>query len=288
MTISKRTAAAFVVLCASAAWMYWDVIIWLLDDWDLQGDYSHGFAIVPLALYLAWDRRDALRAIPVRPAASGLWLVAASFVLLAAGTLGAETFITRISLVVLVAGTLVFLCGWRWLRALAFPVAFLFLMIPIPSILANRVTIPLQFIASRFGEVMLSAGGVPVVREGNVILLPDITLYVAEACSGIRSLMSLFTIGVLYGYFAETRRGVRIALVLATVPIAIVANGLRVAGTGYAAHWYGAGAADGFFHTFSGWLVFLAAAALLTIFHRALTWLAPGVVEKQAPAEYTA
>jgi exosortase len=287
MAISKRTAVALAVLCASVAWLYWDVFTWLIDDWNLDGDYSHGFAIIPLALYLVWERRDELRRMPVTPALSGLWLVALSFLLLAAGTLGAETFVTRVSLVVLVAGAIVFLFGWSYLRQLAFPVAFLLLMIPIPSILANRVTIPLQFIASRFGETMLSAAGVPVLREGNVILLPAMTLYVAEACSGIRSLMSLFTLGVLYGYFAESRTWMRIVLCIATVPIAIAANGLRVAGTGFAAHWYGAGAAEGFFHTFSGWLVFLAAAVLLTIFHRAAQWLVPGTTGKAAPAEST-
>ena len=287
MPISRRTAGALVLLLISLAWIYWDVFVWLVDDWDMNGDYSHGWAIVPLSLYLAWERRTALRSTPAAPSTWGLLIIAGSFLLLTMGTLGAETFLARLSLVVLATGAIVFLLGWAHLRLLAFPVAFLLLMIPIPSVIANRVTIPLQFVASRFGESMLSAGGVPVLREGNVISLPAVTLYVAEACSGIRSLMSLFTLGVLYGYFTEQRAWIRVALCIATVPIAIVTNALRVSGTGYAAHWYGARAAEGFFHTFSGWIVFLAAMVLLTVFHRLILWSSPPPGVKAADAGCT-
>ena len=198
-------------------------------------------------------------------------ILAGSLAMLIAGTLGAELFLSRISMIGVAAGAVVFVGGWRALRALQFPVAFLLLMIPIPAIIFNQIAFPLQLLASRFGTAVMSLVSVPVLREGNVLVLSNTTLEVAEACSGIRSLISLLTLGVLLGYFADSRAWVRTATALATVPIAIFANGLRVAGTGVAAYYYGPGAAEGFLHTFSGWLVFVAALALLVAVQRTLS-----------------
>jgi exosortase len=148
---------------------------------------------------------------------------------------------------------------------MAFPLLFLLLMIPIPAIIFNQISYPLQLVASRFGELALDVAGIPVLREGNLIHLANTNLEVAEACSGIRSLISLLTLGIVYGYFIDARGWARLVLALATVPIAIVSNGLRVAGTGVAAHIYGPAAAQGFFHMFSGWLIFLLAFLMLFI-----------------------
>jgi len=130
-------------------------------------------------------------------------------------------------------------------------------------------------LASRFGEYALTATQVPVLREGNVIHLANTSLEVAEACSGIRSLISLLTLGIVYGYFFDSRLWIRIVLAIGTIPIAIAANGIRVAGTGIAAHYYGAKAAEGFFHSFSGWIIFIAAFIMMFILHRILVLLAP-------------
>jgi exosortase len=173
------------------------------------------------------------------------------------------------------AGTVIFMAGWEHLSILAFPIAFLLLMIPIPAIVFNKLAFPLQLVASRFGEAVLTTLGVPVLREGNVITLATTSLEVAEACSGIRSLISLLTVAIVYGCFLESRVWVRIALALAAIPVAIVANGVRVAGTGLTAHYFGAEAAEGFFHSFSGFLVFLVAFLLLLIIHRLLEWSVP-------------
>jgi exosortase len=202
-------------------------------------------------------------------------IVGASLLVLAAGVLGAELLLTRVAMLGTIMGTVVFLAGWQYLWALAFPIAFLLLMIPIPSIIFNQIAFPLQLLASRVGEQALSAWGIPVLREGNVIVLANTTLEVAEACSGIRSLVSLLTLGIVYGYFTDPRAGIRVAIALSTIPVAIAANGLRVAGTGIAAHYYGAAAATGFFHTFSGWLVFVASFAMLFVVMRIILWLAP-------------
>jgi exosortase len=243
--------------------LFRDVVVKLVHDWATDDNYSHGFLIVPMAMYFAWLRREELVAAPIRGRAMGLAVILGALVTLVFGILGAELFLTRIAIVGVVAGGVLFVYGRQHLRILSFPLAFLLLMIPIPAIIFNQIAFPLQLIASAFGEQVLSAISVPVFREGNIIVLPHTTLEVAEACSGIRSLVSLLTLGIVYGHFADPRTSVRAVLAAATVPIAIVANGLRVAGTGLAAHLIGREAAEGFFHTFSGWMVFVAAFVLL-------------------------
>jgi exosortase len=188
--------------------------------------------------------------------------------MLVAGTLAAETFVARVSLVIAIAGAVVYVWGPAHVRLLWFPIAFLLLMIPIPGIVFNRIVFPLQLVASDFGARSLAMVGIPVFREGNVINLAHMSLEVAEACSGIRSLISLFTLSLLYAYFTEPRLALRVVLVLATVPVAIVANGVRVAATGVTANFYGVAAAEGFFHSFSGWIVFGVAGAMLLAVHR--------------------
>lgn len=260
---------------AAFAFLYIDVFRKLVSDWANDDNYSHGFLIVPIAAYLTWERRHKLQAAVREPSVLGLVVIVGSLATLIAGVLGAELFLTRISLVGMTAGTVLFVLGWSHLRVLAFPIACLLLMIPIPAIVFNQIAFPLQLLASQFGEAALNAFSVPVLREGNVMILANTTLEVAEACSGIRSLVSLLTLGILYGYFTDSRAMVRIGIALSTIPIAIVTNGLRVAGTGIAAHYYGPEAAQGFFHEFSGWVVFVLAFALVFLTMRLILLVAP-------------
>jgi exosortase len=190
--------------------------------------------------------------------------------LLIAGLLGAELFLTRISLVGTLAGTVLYVWGVEHARILAFPLAFLLLMIPLPAIVFNEIALPLQLLASRVGEAAIQLAGIPVLRDGNVLKLPTTSLEVAEACSGIRSLVSLTMVAVVLGYFAERRTVARVLIALSAVPIAILANAIRVAGTGIAAQWIGPSAARGFFHTFSGWCMFVVAFVALVGIQRAL------------------
>lgn len=269
-------AAGFLAL--SFAWVYRHVAAGLVRDWWVDDNYSHGFLIVPIAAYFAWESRDRLRAALIRPSMLGLVGLIGSLGLLVAGILGAELFLSRISMIGTLGAVVVFVAGWHVFRVLAFPLAVLLLMIPLPAIIFNQIAFPLQLLASRFGESALSALHVPVLREGNVIVLAHTTLEVAEACSGIRSLISLLTLGIVLGHFADHRRWVRIVIALATVPVAIAANGLRVAGTGVAAQYFGPSVAEGFFHTFSGWLVFVVAFLMLFIVQRAIARLAPSAL----------
>jgi exosortase len=255
--------------------LYWPVLRRLAHDWLHDDNYSHGVLVVPLAAYFVWERRERLAAIVAAPTILGLPVIAGGLAMLLAGLLGAELFLTRFSLIPVVIGSLLFVLGWQALRILAFPLGFLLLMIPIPAIIFNQIAFPLQLLASQVGEAGLSMLRVPVLREGNVMILAHTTLEVAEACSGIRSLISLLTLGIVFGYFTDPRVGVRTAIALATIPVAIVTNGLRVAGTGVAAHYLGPEAAEGFFHTFSGWLVFMLAFVLMFIIARVLLRLMP-------------
>jgi exosortase len=274
-TMDKRLAAGFVLLAVCFGYLYRQVIIKLVNDWYIDENYSHGFLIIPIALYFVWERRNRLKEAANNPSSWGLGIVLGSMAMLLAGILGSEQFLMRISILGAIAGFILYLYGWNHLKILSLPVAFLLLMIPIPAIVINQIAFPLQLLASRFGEIALNLFQIPVLREGNVINLANTSLEVAEACSGIRSLISLLTLGIAYGYFVDSRLWVRIAIVIATIPIAVAANGIRVAGTGIAAHYYGPEAAQGFFHTFSGWIIFVAAFIMMIIFYSVIIWMSP-------------
>jgi exosortase len=265
-SLKAVVVAAFVL--GAGAWLYAGILPALVRQWAHDDDYSHGFFVIPLAAYFVWERRAALRRAPRRPSFVGLPVLLAGLLCLVAGQFGSELFLSRASMVGVVTGLVLFLLGWQHLKLLAFPIGFLLLMIPLPEILFNHIAFPLQMLASRLGEVAISASGIPVLREGNVLMLPGRTLEVAEACSGIRSLMSLLTLAIVLGYFMERHSGTRMLIALAAIPIAVIANAARVAGTGLASYWIGPAAAEGFFHTFSGWIMFVVALAGLLLFRR--------------------
>lgn len=269
----KLSMAGLIVI--GLALVYWRVFQKLIYDWGHDDNYSHGFLIIPIAIYFVWERRARLLSLEIKPSWAGLVVFAGGMFVLLAGLLGAELFLSRVSIIGVVAGIILFLFGWAHLRALMFPLAFLLLMIPLPSIIFNQIAFPLQLLASRAGEFAISSAEIPVLREGNVLVLANTTLEVAEACSGIRSLISLLTLGIVFGYFTDSRPWVRLLIALSTVPVAIVSNGARVAGTGIAAHHWGPSAAEGFFHEFSGWVVFMVAFALMLLLQQIITRLVP-------------
>jgi exosortase len=283
-TISKKVMFGVAAPAACFVILYYQVIAKLVSDWYNDDNYSHGFLIVPISLYFVWERRAELKEAARNPSVWGLVIVAGSLAMLLAGILGSELFLPRLSMLGVLAGAVLFVFGWNHFRILILPITFLLLMIPIPAIIFNHIVFPLQLFASQFGEGALVACHIPVFREGNVIHLANTSLEVAEACSGIRSLVSLLSLGIVYGYIMDSRLWMRIVLSAATVPIAIVANGIRVAGTGVAAHFYGPEAAEGFSHTFSGWIVYIAAAIMLFILHRIILLMAPNKQKKSETA----
>jgi len=273
--VNRQLWMTALVLTIGLGLVFWQVFVRLVDAWIVDGNYSHGFLIIPIAAYFVWERRAQLAAATVQPSWFGLVLLLGGLAVLLAGLWGSELFLSRIALLPVLAGIVLFVCGWQHLRVVLFPIVFLFLMIPIPAIIFNQIAFPLQLFASRVGEWAISAAGIPVLREGNVLILARTTLEVAEACSGIRSLVSLITLGIVYGYFMDPRTWVRLLIVLSAVPVAIIANGARVAGTGMAAHWIGEEAAEGFFHQFSGWIVFIFAFAMILVIQQFIVKFAP-------------
>ena len=269
LTWRQTWRLAVVVGCLLLA--YAPVLAHLLRQWWDEPDYSHGFIVPVFALWVLWERRDELRSIAPRPHWAGLAVIVLSLVLLVLGTFGAELFLQRISLPLLIAGLVLWFRGWPTLRASAFPLLVLLLAIPFPGVIYFQIVFPLQILASRLATWFLHAIDLfPVLREGNVIVLSNTRLEVAEACSGIRSLMSLFTLAVFYGYFMEKSLWKRVALVLASIPIAIAANAVRIVGTGLCVQYWDPDKAMGFFHEFSGWVVFLVSLACLYLVNCAM------------------
>jgi exosortase len=299
-----------ITIAVALAFVYFTVLLKLGGDWWNDENYSHGLLIPFVIGYILWQERKGLSEAQTRPAA--LWGavgVGVSLLLLWAGVAGAELFVQRASLVLMIASVVIYFWGFRLLRLIAVPLSLLILSIPIPQIVFNRIAFPLQLFASRCAVGAMSFFNIPVLRQGNIIELMPLgasepkKLAVVEACSGIRSLMTLVTLAVIYAYFTKpkvaqtsvcdsndksrtsqtevyaTNSGDKLKfvghlfksftfwrsliLVVAAVPIAILTNALRVSGTGVLAHYYGTRVADGFFHSFSGWVIYIAAAVLL-------------------------
>jgi exosortase len=268
----------FIALLAA---IYYHVITKLVTDWYTLPDFSHGFVVPLFAGWMLWEKRAELQAIPRRANWSGIPLVLLAIGTLLAGVYGAELFFSRISFILLLAGIVLTLYGTAMLRQTGVALAILLLAIPIPSIVFNQITFPLQLLASQVASGILPLFGVPILREGNVIQLPAMRLEVAEACSGIRSLMSLFTLAVVLGHFLERSRWRRILLSLSSIPIAVAANAVRIVGTGLCVQFWDPDKALGFFHEFSGWVMFVISFACLYLVHLAMNFMRPG---KQQPA----
>lgn len=274
-----------VMLAAIVIGLYGPVLRDLWSDWRHDANYAHGVLVAPTVAWLLWRRRVELRTLDRHPSYAGALIVAASLCVFLAGNAAFEFFLTRISLLGVIAGIIVQVAGWRHLRACLFPLCLVALAIPLPALLFNQIAVPMQLVASRAGEAALELFNVPVVREGNVIRLDRATLEVAEACSGIRSLISLGTLALVYGYAGGQTRWVRGVVAVFVLPVVIVANGLRVAGAGALAHAYGPRAAEGFLHTFSGWLFFGAAVLMLAAVERAATAIPwPGTARRPPAA----
>jgi len=265
-----RIFAGTALLVALAIWIYWRILAKLVFDWWLLPDFSHGFLVLPFALYLVWQKRKKLSAIQLAPSWTGIAVILVGLMVLLLGVYGAELFLSRFSLVIVLVGLILSFGGWPLLKELRFALAVLLLAIPIPAILFNQITIPLQVLASKLASALLPLFGVPVLREGNIIELPAMKLEVAEACSGIRSLLSLFTLSIFYGYFLEKTFLRRTLLALASIPIAIAANAVRILGTGLCVQYWDPDKALGFFHEFSGWVMFLVSLGCLLIVQQAM------------------
>ena len=269
------------ILAALSIWLYWNTLTHLISQWWSDPNFSHGFFVPLFSAFVIWQERDRLARIIPQPSWAGLGVLLAALGVLIVGRLGAELFLDRFSLLLVLAGVVILFLGWNLFRAVLFPWAFLLLMIPVPTILFNQVTFPLQLLASKVAATVLPLFGVPILREGNVINLPSMALEVAEACSGIRSLMSLVTLAIIYGYLMEKRIWVRWLLALASVPIAVAANSIRIIGTGLLVQYWDAEKAEGYFHASWGWIIFVVSLLMLYALHALLRFFFP---EKGGPS----
>jgi exosortase len=259
-----------VALLLLIGWLYASILARLFLQWvgpSRDPNFEHGIFVPLFALFVLWQDRKKLSAIASSPSWAGLPLVGLGLLMLVLGVLGAELFFSRVSLLILLAGLMILFEGWKFFRAVLFPWAFLILMIPIPNLILQQVTFPLQLLASKLATGLLELVGVPVLRQGNVIVLASMPLNVAEACSGIRSLLTLVTLAIIYGYLLESRMWVRVVLALCAVPIAVAANSFRIFGTGLLVQYWDPEKAEGFYHALGGWLIFLVALIMLFAVH---------------------
>jgi exosortase D (VPLPA-CTERM-specific) len=271
-----------VALLMLIACLYAPILARLFLQWvgpNSDPNFQHGIFVPLFALFVLWQDRKKLRAISAHPSWAGLPLIVLSLLTLVLGILGAEIFLQRGSLLILLAGLIILFQGWTFFRAVLFPWAVLILMIPPPTLIMQHITFPLQILASKLATVLLRLVGVPVLREGNMLTLAAMPLDVAEACSGIRSLLTLVTLAIIYGYLMETRKWVRVLLVCLAIPIAVLANSFRVFGTGLLVQYVDTDAGQGFFHEFEGWLIFVVALIMLFAAHRLISfvWKRPPV-----------
>jgi exosortase len=265
--ISWRAVAWFgglLILC------YAPILYRMAAQWATDEDMGHGFFVPVVAGFIAWQRRGTLHSIPRQPNGWGLALVIfAAFQALVA-SLGAELFTARLAFVIALFGMILYLGGKLWVQELLLPLALMLFMIPIPQIIYARLTLGLQMLASQLGETLIGWMGIPVIRTGNLIELPSQTLNIVDACSGIRSLVSLLFLSQVYAYFTEKRIWVRWTLLVATVPIAIAANAVRVATTGLLSE-VNTKLAQGVYHEIEGYIVFAVALIALILTHRIIS-----------------
>ncbi len=264
---------------ASLAWFsllllacYAPVLVRLVRQWIDDQDMGHGFFVPLVAGYIIWQERQELLAETPSPNWWGLAVIACGAVQLLVATLGAELFLARTAFIISLVGVILTLAGTRILRKLAFPLFLLCFMVPIPAVIYNQITFPMQLFASQIAGWALSLMGIPVLREGNVLELASQRLNVVEACSGIRSLLSLSFLSLVYTWFFDKKVWMRAVLLVATLPIAIVANAGRVTLTGLVSE-INPELARGIFHYASGWVIFMVALVILVAFHQGVNFL---------------
>lgn len=242
--------------------LFGPVILELIEVWSNNEDYSHGFFVIPISLYIAWGKRDEILKSPLKPSWVGLPLLICGAIVYLVALLVRFHTLTYLSMMMIIVGVLLFLGGWRLIKILFLPVIFLLFMFPIPSAYYVLITNPLKLIITKISMNLIYYLGIPVYREGNLLYLATTSLEVSEACSGIRSLYSYLMLGCLFAYLSN-RRLSKVVLVVSTLPLAILVNIIRVTGTGILANYYGSAVAQGFFHEFSGIVIFGVGLAVL-------------------------
>lgn len=270
ITEKNKLYLVFFSIFAIVGVVYWPVIVPMVKVWASDDNYSHGFLVPIISLYLAYMRNNDLQAANVQPCNTGIFLVMFGLLMLILGWVATEYLTMRSSLVVVIAGVVLYIMGWEIFKILLAPLCYLFLMVPIPAVLYDAAAFPLKLFVTKVSVLSMKALGIVVWQEGNILMFPNITLEVADACSGLRSIMSLLALGAAYAFVLHSKTRDRIILIVFTLPIAILTNTLRVVATGVLAQFFGSAAAEGFFHEFAGLFVFAAAVVLFVALGSAL------------------
>lgn len=266
----KEDALFLAGLAGLIVGVYWPTIWEMASQWSNDANYSHGFLIPVVSAYVLYERRKELADTPALPSLAGLALAGLALALFIVGNAVGELFTMRTSLVALICAITLYLFGTGFFKKALFPLLFLFFMVPLPYIVYDAAALPLKLFVTQYSVWLLKHIGIPVIREGNILMFPELTLEVADACSGLRSLMSLFALVVAYVGVTKSSPMQKGLLIAATLPIALFTNGVRVIATGILAHRYGSWAAEGFFHEFAGLGIFVLAAAMLVLTSLAL------------------
>ena len=269
----KLPIPAILFYSALVVLLFLPVLFDLLKQWINDENMGYAFFVPLVAGYVVWLDRAHIMEVPVKPCWPALALVVWGFLQMLLGLLGALSFLSRTAFILTMVGVVWTIAGTAVIRTLLFPIILLFFMVPIPLYVYQRMTIPLQTVATNLAAFGLETLGIPVSQDGNVLTLPDgHSLDVVDACSGIRSLLSLTFLSVAYGRLFETRRWVKIALIIATVPIAIACNAARITLTGILTE-YKPDIAEGAYHAFEGWVIFMFELVTLLGFHRLISFL---------------
>ncbi|AEB08133.1 VPLPA-CTERM-specific exosortase XrtD [Desulfobacca acetoxidans] len=271
--------SSLAILGAITIWFYWPILSRMFLYLFHNDDYSYGLLLPLVSAYLVYQKWPRIRGTSWRPSWWGLAIIVAGIGLSIIGELAADLYVPRVSFVVCLGGILLLVGGWRLLRLLIFPLLLLLLMIPLPELITNKLTLPLQLISSQLAAFFLHLIGIPVLRQGNIIDLGLRQMQIVDACSGLRYILALLALGVIYCYFYQRKPWKVLVLLIVLIPATIFANGLRVAGMGIFP-----ALVEGFWHAFSGWLIFLFCFVMLAVVNYLLNRLSPPSV-KQAPEE---
>ena len=262
--------AWLILLAGSFVLLYYPVFLKLIHDWEVDPNYSHGYFIPLIVIFMIWTQREELKELNTTPNNLGLIILLIGLFQLTVARIGSEYFLQGSSIILVLLGIVLFLYGWELTKKLFIPILYLIFMVPLPSIIWNKISFPLALFASTISANVIDLMGMTILREGNVLTLPNITLQVVDACSGLRSLITLLALSALIAYFSDHKNIKRIIIFLSAVPIAILCNLLRLTLTAILARKFGASVAHGFIHDFSGIFVFILGLAILLGFTKLL------------------
>ena len=266
-TINKSLWIQLIPLCLMFAVLYSNAISVLISDWSIDPNFSHGFLIPFVAGYMVWHKKHELSILDKTPGKSGVFVILFGMLVHIVGNVGAELFLMRFSMIITLAGMVIYFYGYMVFKKCLTPILYLILMIPIPSIIWNEIAFPLQLFAAKVSAQTIGLLGIPVFREGNILHLSNTSLEVVDACSGIRSLTSLLALTGLFAFIAPLGRLKKWILFLSAIPIAVIVNVIRLTITGAMAAWISPETAHGFLHDMSGFIIFGAALFIVYIIY---------------------